>query len=137
MTKSRRGFPARRAEHATINRLGDRYRRSRIDVAIADSVLEQHSGPGGSTTGNRNDGKGQLVRVAWPRNCNIYLGLYCPDLSVRRWRFPEAFGFFSGVMKSIASLPRPTEPQSPHRNGYVAAYLGYGTPFPALQIRPS
>jgi hypothetical protein len=40
-------FPARRAEYATINRLGDRYRWSRIDVAIADSVLEQHSGLGG------------------------------------------------------------------------------------------
>src|ERR1700686_693495 len=51
--------------------LGDRYRRSRIDVAIAHSVLEQHSSLGNNAAGNRHDGEGWLVRVAWPFNCNL------------------------------------------------------------------
>src|SRR5258705_4350358 len=83
--------PTRWARYAATNRLGHCYRQSRIDVAVAHSVLEQHSGLGGSTFGNRNDGKGRPARVACSFNCNSYLDFYWSDLSVRHWRFPEAF----------------------------------------------
>jgi hypothetical protein len=36
----------------------------------------------------------RLVRVAWPFNCDICLGVYCSDLSVRGQRFPAALGIF-------------------------------------------
>ncbi len=83
-------FPARRAWYVAVDRLGDSYCQSRIDVAIAHSVLQQHSGLGGSASGHRNDGERRVVCVAWPFNCNGHLGLYWSDLRVRRWRFPEA-----------------------------------------------
>jgi hypothetical protein len=71
-------FPARWTGYATINRLGYHYRWSRIDVAIADSILEQHSGLLGGTSCNRNDGAGRLcvllghltAIVAW-----VFIGL--------------------------------------------------------------
>jgi hypothetical protein len=90
-------LPARRARHVAFDRLGDSYCRSRIDVAIAHSVLEQYSGLGGRPSGHRNDGKRRLVCVAWPFNCNGHLGLHWSDLRVRGWRFPEAIGFFVGM----------------------------------------
>jgi hypothetical protein len=111
--------------------------RSRIDAAIANSVFEQHSSLGGSASGHRNDGEGRLVRVARPSNCDIYLGLYCSDLSVRRWRFPEAFGFFSGLMKIHFICALTSRTQFPHRNGYVVLTLGSGTLFAAFKIRLS
>ncbi len=61
-----------------------------IGLGIAHSVLQQHSGLGGSASGHRNDGERRVVCVAWPFNCNGHLGLYWSDLRVRRWRFPEA-----------------------------------------------
>src|SRR6266699_7344299 len=123
-------FPARRAWYVAVDRLGNSYCWSRIDVAIAHSILEQHSGLGGSATGNRNDGKGRLVRVAWPYNCNRCLALYWPDFCVRRWRFPEAFGFFFGLMKVdfITASTNRTPASTSQR--LCRAYLGYGTLFP-------
>src|SRR6266478_9605176 len=56
-------FPARRAWYVAVDRLGNSYCQSRIDVAIAHSVLEQHSGLGGSASGHRNDGERRLVCV--------------------------------------------------------------------------
>lgn len=91
--------PARWAMYAATDRLGHCYRQSRIDAAVAHSVLEQHSGLGGSTLGNRNDGKGRPARIAWSSNCNSYLDFYWSDLYGRDWGFPEASGFFSDLMK--------------------------------------
>src|SRR6266404_9041271 len=90
-------FPVRRAWYVAVDRLGSSYCQSRIDVAIAHSVLKQHSGLGGSASGHRNDGERRLVRVTWPFNCDGHLGLYRSDLRVRRWRFPEALGFFAAM----------------------------------------
>src|SRR6267378_6787788 len=90
-------FPARRAWYVAVDRLGDSYCQSRIDVAIAYSVLEQHSGLGGSASGHRNDGERRLVCVAWPFNCDGHVGLYRSDLRVRRWRPPEVLGFFAAM----------------------------------------
>src|ERR1700730_8111739 len=90
-------FPARRALYVAVDRVGDSYCQSRIDVAIAHSVLKQHSGLGGSASGHWNDGERRLVCVAWPFNRNRHLGLYWSDLCVRRWRFPAALGFFAAM----------------------------------------
>src|SRR6266576_3723100 len=90
-------FPARRAWYVAVDRLGNSYCQSRIDVAIAHSVLEQHSGLGGSASGHRHDGERRLVCVAWPFNCDGHVGLYRSDLRVRRWRFPEVLGFFAAM----------------------------------------
>src|SRR4029077_2456024 len=51
-----------------------------------------------------------IVRVTWSFNCSSYLGFYRSDLCVRHWRFPEAFGFFSGFMRLdfIPALTTPT-----------------------------
>src|SRR6266481_6178312 len=90
-------FPARRARYVAVDWLGDSSCQSRIDVAIAHSVLEQHSGLGGSASGHWNDGERRPVCVAWPFNRNGHLGLYWSDLRVRRWRFPKALGFFAAM----------------------------------------
>jgi len=51
-----------------------------------------------------------IVRVTWSFNCSSYLGFYRSDLCVRHWRFPEAFGFFSGLMRLdfITALTSPS-----------------------------
>jgi hypothetical protein len=128
-------FPARWVEYATINRLGNRYRWSRIDVAIAHSLLEQHSGVGGSTSGNRNDGAGRLVRVGWPFNCNSCLGLHWSDLCVSRWRFPEALGFFPAMKIDFTALTRPIP--VPAMQPLCGAYLGFGIFLAAFHITSS
>ena len=128
------GFPARWAGYARTNWLGHRYRWSRIDAAIAHSLLEQHSRLGSSPSGNRNDGEGRLVRVAWPFNCNCCLGLHLSDLCVRYWRFPEAFGFFSGLMRLdfITALTSRTPVST--SQWLCGTYLGYGTLFRRFKI---
>ncbi len=89
-------FPARPAWYVPIDRLGDSYRQSRIDVAIAHSVLEKHSGLGLVLLAIGMMEK-DCVCVAWLFNRYGHLGLYWSDLRVRRWRFPEALGFFAGM----------------------------------------
>src|ERR1700756_732184 len=81
-------FPARRTWYVAIDRIGDSYCQSRIDVAFAHSFLEQHSGLGGSASGHWNDGEGRFVRVTGPFNCDGHLGLYRAEFGVRHWRFP-------------------------------------------------
>src|SRR6267378_8432375 len=94
-------FPARRAWYVAVDRLGNSYCQSRIDVAIAHSVLEQHSGLGGSASGHWNDGERRLVCVAWPFNCNGHLDLHWSDLRVCRRRLPEALGLFVGMRRDF------------------------------------
>ena len=129
-------FPAHWAGDAATNRLGHRYRQSWIDVAIAHSVLEQHSSLGGSAFSHRNDGERRLVRVTWPLNCNSYLGFYWSRLCVCCGRFPEAIGFFSSLMKiDFITALTSSSPRSPHRNLLHGAHLGSRTLFASLKIR--
>ena len=129
-------FPARRARCVAVDRLGDSYCQSRIDVAIAHSFLEQHSGLGGSASGHRNDGERRLVCVAWPFNCDRHLGLYWSDLRVRRWRFPEALWFFAAMKIDFhRCLDRPNRSLS--KATAKCSSLASGILFAALPIRPS
>src|SRR5215468_3502086 len=102
--------PGRWAGDATIDRLGHRYRQSRIDVAIAHSVLEQYSSLGSSAFSHRNDGERRPVRATWPCNRSGYLGFYWSRHRAYCWRFPEAIGFFSSLMKIdfITALASPS-----------------------------
>ena len=69
----------------------------RLDVPIAHSLFEFHSGLGGGATGNRHDGKGWPMCVAWLANGNCHLGLYRTDFYVCCRRHPEALAFFLGA----------------------------------------
>src|SRR5262249_30226323 len=94
-------------------------------VAIAHSVLEQHSSLGSSAFSHRNDGERRPVRATWPCNRSGYLGFYWSRHRAYCWRFPEAIGFFSSLMKIdfITALASPS-PRSPHRNLLHGTYLG-------------
>src|SRR6266436_7113592 len=129
-------FPARRAWYVAVDRLGDSYCQSRIDVAFAHSFLEQHSGLGGSASGHRNDGERRLVCVAWPFYRYGHLGLHWSNLRVRRWRFSEALGFFVG-MKSIFIVVLTGRTAASAKQLLSGPYLGSGILFTALPIRPS
>src|SRR6266446_2053672 len=122
-------FPARRAWYVAVDRLGDSYCQSRIDVAFAHSFLEQHSGLGGSASGHRNDGERRLVCVAWPFNRNGHLGLYWSDLCVRRWRFPKALGFFAAMKINFhRCLDRPNRSLSKATAKWSSSALEYSSP---------
>ena len=122
-------FPARRAWYVALDRLGDSYCQSRIDAAIAHSVLKQHSGLGGSASGHGNDGERRLVCVTGPFNCDGHLGLYWSDLRVRRWKFPEALGFFVAVKIDFhRCLDRPNRSVSKATAKCSSLALEYSSP---------
>ena len=88
-----------------------------------------------STSGNRNDGAGRLVRVGWPFNCNSCLGLHWSDLCVSLWRFPEAIGFLPAMKIDFTALTRPIP--VPAMQPLCGAYLGFGIFLAAFHITSS
>src|SRR5262249_3610271 len=80
---------------------------------------------GGSAFSHRNDGERRPVRATWPCNGSGYLGFYWSRHCAYCWRFPEAIGFFSSLMKIdfVTALTSPS-PRFPHRNLLHGANLG-------------
>jgi hypothetical protein len=85
--------------------LGNRSGQRRIDAAVADPFLEQHSGVGSRPVDRRNAGEGWLVRFTGPSNRCGFLGVYWRNFNIRGWISPENFGALSSpIIVGPASL---------------------------------